>query len=418
MKSHLTAFGLGAGLVLVVGGVLAIAGPRFIEIDGDDESGGVSVVNIDDGDSSSFQLKDGQLSIAAKWRGDFTFAGDARSLTSLSRSLDIEITEDETVRKAQFELKDGKIRITAVKDDTIIAGPDGEGAAADILQTFARSSGVNADQRLKALIADGGKSAALEEISALTGDHAAGAYIGALSKIATLDDRDVTGLANRISTLKSDYAKRQALAALLEHQKLGDVGLQSVLAAATSIDSDHEVRLIVEALSDSKLFASKADAATALLADIESDHEIRLAVEALLESDALKGDQAAGAIATAAAAIEGDYEKRLVIEAAAARMKSPPVAAAAIEAAAAIGGGHEQRLAIETIAENLDEKSEIWLALIALSKGVEGDHERRLAVESLAGRAPKSDPIKAALAEAAASIQSGHDRRLAHDALD
>ena len=30
MRSHLTAFGLGAGLVLLAGGVLAVAGPHFI----------------------------------------------------------------------------------------------------------------------------------------------------------------------------------------------------------------------------------------------------------------------------------------------------------------------------------------------------------------------------------------------------
>lgn len=416
MRSHMTAFGLGAGLVLLAGGVLAIAGPRFIDID--DERDGVSVVNLEDGDSGSFQLKDGKLAVAAKWKGDFEFAGDARSLTSLAKSLEVEVEEGGAVRKAVFENKDGKIVVSAFKNDAALAGADADAEAAALLQTFARSSGVNAGQRLKAIIAEGGKAAAIAEIGALTGGHAAGAYIGALAEIASLDDKDVDGLAERIADLKSDFAKRQALASLLEHQKLGESGLQAVLVAAKTIESDHEVRLIIEALSESAMSGTNAAAATALLADIESDHEIRLAVEALVESKALAGADAARAVAAAAAAIDGDYEKRLVIEAAAERLKDAGMAAATIAAADAIEGAHERRLAIDTIAESLDTDSPHWLALIGLAEGIDGDHERRLAVETLADLAPRNAEIKAALAEAAASIGSDHDRRLAQDALN
>lgn len=415
MRSHLTAFGLGAGLVLLAGGVLAIAGPRFIEIDGDD---GVSVVNLDDGDQGSFQLKDGKLAVAAKWKGDFLFAGDARSLTSLAKSLEVEVKEGGDVRKAVFENADGEIVVTAFKNETALAGADATAEAAALLQTFARSSGVNADQRLKAIIAEGGKAAAIEEIGELTGGHAAGAYIGALAEAATLDDQDVAGLSDGIARLKSDYAKRQALASLLENQKLGEAGLQAVLAAAKTIESDHEVRLIIEALSESAMSSANAAAATALLADIESDHEIRLAVEALVESKALAGADAASAVAAASAAIDGDYEKRLVIEAAAGRLDDTAMAEAAIAAAGAIEGAHERRLAIENLAQNLGLSSSQWPALIALAEGVNGDHDRRLAIETLAEHAPKGAGSKAALAAAAASIGSDNDRRLAEESVD
>lgn len=414
MRSHLTAFGLGAGLVLLAGGLLAIVGPRFIETDGD----GVSVVNIDDGGSGSFQLKDGELGVAAKWTGDFAFAGDGRSLTALARLLEVEVKDGKDARKAVFENKDGKILATAFINDAALADADAGAEAAALLQKFARSSGVNAEQRLKAIIAEGGKAAALEEIGALAGGHAAGAYIGALSSLATLEDSDVAALSGRIADLSSDYAKRQALASLLEHQKLGPAGLQSVLAAAKSIESDHEVRLVIEALSESPMTTANAEAVTALLADIESDHEIRLAVEALVESKALGGADAARAVTAAAAAIDGDYEKRLVVEAAAARLEDAAMAGAAIAATGAIESGHERRLAIETLAEKLDPASPHWLALIALARGVEGDHDRRLAIEALAARSPKTVETEAALAAAAASIGSDHDRRLAEEALD
>ena len=363
-------------------------------------------------------MKDGKLAVAAKWKGDFLFAGDARSLTSLADSLEVEVKEGEIVRKAVFENKNGKILVTAFKNETSLSGAEADAEAAALLQTFARSSSVNAEQRLKSIIAEGGKAAAIAEIGALRGGHAAGAYIGALSEAARLDDKDVAVLSESVTLLASDYAKRQALASLLEHQKLGEAGLQSVLAAAKTIESDHEVRLIIEALSGNAISGVNAPVATALLADIESDHEIRLAAEALIENAALSGADAAQALAAAAATIEGDYETRLVIEAAAARLKDADIAAAAIAAAGVIEGAHERRLAIEKIAENLPSSSDQWLPLIALVTGVDSDHERRLAVEALADRDPENSETRAALAAAAASIKSEHDRRLAQESLD
>lgn len=416
MKSHLTAFGLGAGLVLLAAGVLTVVGPRFIEIDDDDD--GVSVVNFDDGDSGSFQLKEGGLALAAKWKGVFEFSADARSLTALDRSLEVEVKDGSVLRRAVFEAADGKVKVSAFENDQPISGAAGDAEAAELLQLFARSSGVNAEQRLKAIIASGGKTAAVTEIGALTSGHAAGAYISALAQLATLDDADIANLSQRVAVQKSDYAKRRALTALLEHQKLSDAGLQEVLAAAKTIGGDHEVRLIVEALAENKMSPVNAAAVTALLADIESDHEVRLAAEALIQGKALKPTDAAQAAATSLAAIEGDYEKRLVIEAAAERLHDDVMAAALIEGADGIRGAHERRLAIEKISENISEASAFWPALIALVKGVDGDHERRLAVEALASHAPKTAELRAVLGEVAASISSDHDRRLAEDALN
>ncbi len=414
MKSHLTAFGLGAGLVLLAAGVLAVVGPRFIDVDDD----GVSVVNFEDGDSGSFQLKEGGLALAAKWKGAFAFSSDARSLTTLDRSLEVEVKDGDTIRKAVFEKANDKVAVTVSRNDEALSGAAADAEAAELLQLFARSSGVNAEQRLSLIIAAGGKAAAIEEIGELTSGHAAGAYIGSLAEIATLDDADIASLSPQIATQKSDYAKRRALAALLEHQKLSDAGLQQVLAAAKSISSDHEVRLIVEALAENEMSPVNAAAATGLLADIESDHEVRLAAEALIQGGALKPTDAAEAAAAALGAIEGDYEKRLVIEAAAERLDEAAMAAALIAGAGGIKGAHERRLAIEKIGENIGEASSSWPALIALVKGVDGDHERRLSVEALASHAPKTAEARASLIEAVATIGSDHDRRLAEDALN
>lgn len=416
MKSHLTAFGLGAGLVLLAAGLLAVVGPRFIEIDDDDD--GVSVVNFDDGDSGSFQLKEGGLVLAAKWKGVFEFSGDARSLTALGRSLEIEVKDGDDVRIAVFENADEKVSVSVLRNGEALSSAAADAEAAELLQLFARSSGVNAEKRLKKIIASGGKAAAFEEIGALKTGHAAGDYIGALAEIATLNDADIATLAPRIAAQKSDYAKRRSLAALLEHQELSDAGLQEVLAVAKSIGSDHEVRLIVEALAENEMSTANAAAATALLADIESDHEVRLAAEALIQGDALKSVDAARAAGAALAAIEGDYEKRLVIEAAAKRLGDVEMATALIAGAEGIKSAHERRLAIEMIGENIGEASSAWLALVALINGVDSDYERRLSVEALAGRAPKKADVQAALSKAAATIRSDHDRRLAQDALN
>lgn len=417
MRSHLTAFGIGAGLSLLAAGAFALFAPEIAH--GDDDGEGVHIVNIGKGDNGSFHLKDEELNLSADWKGDFEFAADGRSLTALKGRLEIKLVENGKMRKAVFENKSGEIIADAsIDDEKELVLAEANRAAADLLQLFARASGVNAGGRVSAILASGGKVAAIAEIGQLVGSHAVGAYIEELAKRSSLTNEDVLLLAERVKGLDSDYAKRNALSALLSAPSLGDGALAAIVDVATTIEGDHELRLIIEDIADRKVSEKTFSVATHLLDEIDGDHEVRLAVEALLESENISGVDAARAIDLAIKSIEGDYEIRLVAEAAGERLNDGDVAAATLRAIGAIEGAHERRLAIEEFAGSIEEESGQWLALVEAAKGVDGDHERRLVVETLYGEAPARDDIRAALRKIAESIGSDHERRLALEAIE
>jgi len=417
-RSHLTAFGVGAGLVILLATVAAVAAPGLIHFVGDDDDDGVHILNIGDDDGGSFAMSEKGEKFTAKWKGDFSFAADARSLAELGRSLEIEMRNKKREEKALFKKKDGEIAIEAWRDGDKLHGEAASKAAADLLQQFARSSGVKASARVKALINDGGKQAALKEVALLKSGHGAAAYIEALSENARLDDAEIETLAQQIGGLDGDYAKRLALAAILKAQAPDEKAMNALLAAAKKVDGDHELRLLIEELADQPGDKSAFRAAYSLLGDIKGDHEIRLASEAILEADGVSNADAAKVIEAAARSIKGDYDLRLVVDAADERLKDEAVASAAVAAASAIKGGHERRLAVEDIADELASSSPAWLALIDAASGVDGDHDRRLAIQAVAEAAPKTEQIKLALQKAVASISSEHERDLAEEVLN
>lgn len=417
MRSLLTAFGVGAGLSLLAAGAFALIAPKIIA--NHDDGDGVHVINIGDGDRGSFHLKDDGLDVSAEWKGEFSLAADGRSLSALKDSVEVTSKQKGAVRKAIFARKGDAISVTTfIGERQEAAGPESEKSAGDLLQLFARTSGVGAQDRVKAMMAAGGKSAVIDEIAKLEGSHAIGAYIEALAGATPLTSGDILTLTARISGIDSDYAKRSAIAALLTTQQLDDASIAEIINVAKSIKGDHELRLIVEELAEKPLNDSNYAVATALIGEIDGDHEKRLAISAMLEGDGQSDANVARILMVAADAIEGDYELRLAIEAAGERVAGPEAGAAALLAIAQIDGGHERRLAIEEAASEIDGPSPHWLPLIGAAATVDGDFERRLAIEALKAEAPETDEIRTALRKAAETIGSDHERRLALEATE
>ena len=417
MRSHLTAFGVGAGLSLLAAGLFALIAPKLASSTGDED--GVHIVNIGRGESGTFRIRDGRLDLEATWKGEFAFSADGRSLNALKGELAVVSKTDGVERKAVFKKRDDEIVATVNRDGAeIVAENDAAQEAADLLQLLSRSSGVNAQSRVKAMLSEGGKERVMTEIGALRGAHATSAYVEELANAASLSQTEVASLLEKLRGLESDYAKRNALSALIRTQKLNEQSVAAALDVAGSIEADHEVRLIVEEISENDLAGRMPSLAVDLIGKIENDHEVRLAIAALLESDRVSGEAAARALALAAERIEGDYELRLAVEAAGDRIKSPPVAAAALRAIEAIEGDHDRRLAIEELAGRIGPEAEFWPAVINAAASVGGDYERRLAIEAVASSAPQREDLRAALQKAAETISSDHERRLAFEAID
>ncbi|MCB2113275.1 MAG: hypothetical protein KDD85_06965 [Parvularculaceae bacterium] len=417
MRSHLTAFGVGAGFSLFVAAIVAIAAPKVS--DAVSEKGGVHIVNIGRGGSGSFHLKEDGLNVSADWKGKFAFAADGRTLSSLKGEVEVVSVEKDAKRKAVFEGGGGDIQISAYAGgEKIDAEDEAAELAGDLLQLFARSSGVNADQRVSAIMAESGKAGVIAEIGDLRSAHAVGAYIEAFAQSAKLDAGEISALIDRIAMLEGDYSKRTAISAILKTQTLGEENEVRIIQAAKTIEGDHELRLMIEDLAEHGVNARSLSIASNLVEGIEGDHEIRLALSAFLENDAIDDVDAASLLDLAATSIDGDYELRLAVEAAGDRVGGETVGAAAIRAIGSIEGAHDRRIAIDDMADRLSADSSNWTALIELAAAIDGDYERRLAIEALSSKAPDRPAYRAALKQAAASISSEHERRLALESLD
>ncbi|HNR78108.1 MAG TPA: hypothetical protein PKM48_13325, partial [Parvularculaceae bacterium] len=139
MRSHLTAFGVGAGLSLFAAGLVALVAPKIADSVSDKD--GVHVVNFGRGDNGSFHLKENGLNLSVDWKGKFDFAADGRSLSSLRGKVEIVSAEKGDKRKAVFESRGEAVEVRAYRDEKEIGSADeAEAQAADLLQLFARSS--------------------------------------------------------------------------------------------------------------------------------------------------------------------------------------------------------------------------------------------------------------------------------------
>lgn len=415
MRSHYTAFGVGAGFALLALGAVALFGSHS---GGSGANGdGVHIVNFGDGDRGSFRLRDDDLDFDASWTGEFAFAADGRSLTSLDGRLEVTSNVGGVKKNAEFSDKSGVIDTRYEIDDAEQTGEAAATGAADLLQAFARASGVNAQSRIAALLATGGAPAAIDEIEKLTGAHAVGAYVEALAAETTLNSADIIRLAEIVTRIDSDYAKRRAISAMLRAGAHDEAATLALLTIAGTIEGDHELRLLVDEFSQQKFDADGFRIVMALIEQIKDGHEVRLAVGAMLASENIDNAAAARVLDLAAKKIEGDYELRLVVDAAEERLGDDAVAAAAIAALDKIGAAHDRRLAIEGLADALPKSAAVWPALAAATAGIDEDFEKRLAIEAVAEKAPANEECRKALAAAAATIGSDDERKLALETI-
>ena len=136
------------GLSLIY--AIAFGGQR-IDIESD-KAEGRSVQHVVSGDRGEFELRDGDYSIAAEWKGDIKLNAAGDGLDALDNWLEIQETAQGVERMLEYRFEDGQIIRRFSAGD---AESDDENAAAEMFLRFLRASGLKADERVGALLQSG-----------------------------------------------------------------------------------------------------------------------------------------------------------------------------------------------------------------------------------------------------------------------
>ena len=254
--------------------------PAHIESDG-----GEGVRQIVSGDRGEFSLNQADLKIKASWRGDYELSEDGGDIESLDHKLEISREANGLSERAVFE-RDGD----AVERSYYIDGEkqeDGDAAddgARNLLVAFLGASGAKAEERVAALLREGGPDAVISELGEIYGDHARERYAAVLTEQTDLTPDQLRALVKALKTIESDHDLRQALGAVMENETIGPDEAPLILEAADRIESDYDLRRLIETVAEKPMRADAIALAISLMERLDSDHDLRRASEAYSSS--------------------------------------------------------------------------------------------------------------------------------------
>jgi hypothetical protein len=316
-----------------------------------------SSMTIDDGRAMRMVWIDGRHSIEARLEGKVEFADDDRSVVAVAPGARFRLEEQPErgpARRAQWTRgEDGGVVMAYWVDDQP-AALDAEGRAwlERLLPEIVREHGVNAEARVRRLLARGGADAVLADVAKVRSEGTKRRYYGLLLEQARLtadqaarlfwqagrtisSDGDLTAVlvyalartsieaapareaffaaADEIS---SDGDHAEALHAVLERggAKTSDATLVELLRSAAAISSDGDkARVLMEAAERGRLESGAVrDAFFAAARTISSDGDRSRVLLAALQAHA-GADAVAAAVLRSATEISSDGDKARVL---------------------------------------------------------------------------------------------------------
>ena len=284
-------------IAALVAALFLLPGCRVGDLRADDGRISTRVSLSDDGESSVTVRRAG-YSLQMESSGKATFAADESDLATLEPGATFTLTETLAGVKHAYTVKadrPGALSRAYARDDRVMPmdAAATQWLAAALPRMF-RDSGLDAEARVARLLARGGPALVLTEIDLAGSDHAKAIYLGRLFDTATLDTADAGFAA--------------ALVAL----------------AAEHLDSDFELRSMLETIAPRATDPALAAAYLAAVRRLDSDFERRTALTTLFDKARLDTANLQSALDTTAG-LGSDFEKRTVLVALAGRVAADPV---------------------------------------------------------------------------------------------
>lgn len=335
------------------------------------------------GDGGEFSLRDENYALKAQWRGDIELAMSGNEIEAVDNSLTIKLEKDGVEEQVVFN-REGRGLATLYRRDgeDLSATPDAQSHIEEITLEFLRVSGIEAKQRVGALLKQGGADAVIAELDHLRGDPALEAYVDILARRTELSSAQRLALINAARRITSDHELSRALQSLIDHQDLKGKELAAITKAAKAIGNDYDKRNIVTGLAGNTMNDEAADRALDLFEDLGSDHDLRIVAEALLANKGFDADHAARLLYLARDRIDSDHDLRRTLKAAAPRLNHAGLAEAWLGTWETLESDYEKRVALEEAAAHLSGDAAIAGRFRSAATAIGSSHEREKALEA------------------------------------
>lgn len=414
-----TAAGLALLALVALPGVLVIARPGALPGFGNHD---LSVIVRRDGDRHTV-------------RSDLPGVGERFQLL-MDGEVDFTAREDDIARMASdakfvlLQERGGKLRelkavpvANGVKREYRVDGKphafdaDAKAWLATAIPEMYRLTAIDADARIKRLLAQGGVPRVLGEIRLMRADYARATYIVKLSGATAFADADMAALVATTAKIDSDFEKRRAMGALLSQARIAPANQAALLAAAGRIDSDFErSEWLSSAAAKLPIDAGNAAPWQAALVGVDSDFERRRALQAMIE----QGQPRAAAVSLALQSAKGmgsDFELRSLLETAA-ESDAMVTDADYFAAVDAIDSDFEHREALLALVKAGAPDAARSRRVLDSLRGIGSDFEQGEVLKALAKVMPNDPALIEAYRAATRAMASQHERGEAEQALD
>ena len=287
-------------------------------------------------------------SVELRSEGDIKFTAEATAIQSISAGgyFEVYLRQGDTLKQVKVTPSANGLQYI-YKVNGAQQPFEGEAKTwfSQFLLSLERSTGFAAEARVPALLAKGGPTAVLDEISNLQSDYVRGLYFRKLLEQPNLpspvvqrvikqageqvhsdyelarvlmtvgkqydlpDEASRTAFLTAANSLKSDYEHSRVLIELLRRPNISKENVSMALNSANSIKSDYEKSRILLSLLDQKSFEqSQLDFYLKLVSSIHSDYEKSRDLLAPMQKYKLAADQI-NRIMDATTTMSSDYEK-------------------------------------------------------------------------------------------------------------
>lgn len=347
----------------------------------------VAVMDING--TQTFQWSDGDKKIKIRTEGKIELNEDWTGITRLSRGAEMRLEAEDGDHEQQLDIE---------------PGDDGRP-----VYTW------EVDGRERPFDAEGRKW-----LQAMLLQLVRGTGFAAPERVASiLKQQGPQGVLAEISQIPSHYVKRIYFENLFKHRLGADLFERALTQAGREVDSDFELRQVLEAAAGSQtlsgpLAIAYAEAARA----IESDFELRNALATLVDKGQL-GPLSLAAVLRTARQIESDFELATLLTEVARKtnLTDPEVRRAYIEAVGEIESDFELRKALTALAERGDLPADALVAVLRSARDISSDFDRATLLVAVAEKYSLSGAARDAYLEAARGIGSEFERQKAEAAL-
>lgn len=324
-------------------------------------------------------------------------------------------------REALIESQNGGALKTSYSVDGQAQALDAAGS--EWLKTMVRKLAdnlISANERVKKLYAKGGLEAVLADLEKPRTDYDRRARIEALVGLREVGELPPAALERVIAAadgMGSDFDRRTAFVALIEHQTLAAAQQASLLASTVRIGSDFDRRTVLEALAPQQGEDEVVlQAWIKVMKSMGSDFDRRTAIERLMDRKPL-GKATLDAALQASHFLGSDFDHRTALQSIAPRLDLATQADAYVQSASRIGSDFDQREALVTLIERGPLDKAATLAVIEGTRNLGSDFELATVLKALAEQMPADAELLNRYRKAARRL-SDHERGQVEKALD